>query len=93
MSHLILYGDYARGWRRRNSTEELERRDALLTLARLGWGQDNPAYRQLFTSLYIPDGTAEQMRWYNLQRISTSPNNAVRLMTELGEIDSERRLI
>ena len=46
---------------------------------RQGWGQENPAFRQMFTSLFIPGGTAEQMQWFNdLQRITTSPENAVR---------------
>ena len=44
----------------------------MLTLMRLGWGQENPAFRQLFTSQFIPGGTKEQADWFNeLQRIST----------------------
>jgi pimeloyl-ACP methyl ester carboxylesterase len=55
---------------------------------RHGWGQENPAFRQIFTSLFIPDGTAEQMQWFNdLQRISTSPENAVRIRQAVDEID------
>jgi serine/threonine protein kinase/TolB-like protein/Flp pilus assembly protein TadD len=89
VSHLILYGSYARGWARRGAPpEELERRQAYLTLTKLGWGQDNPAFRQLWTSLFIPDGTREQWHWFNdLQRITTSPENAFRLLTEFGKLD------
>ncbi|MEK6325765.1 MAG: alpha/beta fold hydrolase, partial [Acidobacteriota bacterium] len=88
VSHLILYGAYARGWARRGSSEEIDRREALLTLTKLGWGQDNPAYRQLWTTLYVPDAAPEQMQWFNdLQRVSASPENAVRLLNELGKID------
>jgi len=89
VSHLILYGSYARGWAKRGAPpEELERRQAYLTLTRLGWGQDNPAFRQLWTSLFIPDGTQEQWHWFNdLQRITTSPENASRLLTEFGKLD------
>jgi pimeloyl-ACP methyl ester carboxylesterase len=55
---------------------------------RQGWGQDNPAFRQLFTSLFIPGGTMEQMNWYNdLQRITTSPENAVRLRQTSDDVD------
>src|SRR5205823_106000 len=55
---------------------------------RLGWGKDNPAFRQLWTSLYAPDATPEQAQSFNdLQRISTSPENAVKLLTEMGKID------
>jgi len=88
VSHLILYGAYARGWITRESAEEIEQRQAQLTLVRLGWGRDNPAFRQLWTSLYAPDATPEQAQSFNdLQRISTSPENAVKLLTEMGNIN------
>jgi class 3 adenylate cyclase/pimeloyl-ACP methyl ester carboxylesterase len=88
VTHLVLYGGYAKGWRKRASSDDAERRQALLTLARQGWGQDNPAFRQVFTSLYIPEASAEQMRWFNdLQRVSTSPENAIRIMRVIGDID------
>ena len=53
-SHLVLYGGFARGRRKRGSQQEIEQADALLTLMRHGWGQENPAFRQIFTSLFIP---------------------------------------
>jgi serine/threonine protein kinase/pimeloyl-ACP methyl ester carboxylesterase/tetratricopeptide (TPR) repeat protein len=88
VSHLILYGAYARGWITRDSEEEIEQRQAQLTLVRLGWGKDNPAFRQLWTTLYAPDATPEQAQSFNdLQRISTSPENAVKLLNEMGKID------
>lgn len=88
VSHLILYGAYARGWITRDSAEEIEQRQAQLTLVRLGWGKDNPAFRQLWTSLYAPDATPEQAQSFNdLQRISTSPENAVELLNVMGKID------
>ena len=85
---MVLLGGYARGWALRLQGDDLARRQAMVTLARTGWGSDNPAYRQLFTSLYIPGGTAEQLGWWNdLQRVSTSPANAERLQQVLGNID------
>jgi tRNA A-37 threonylcarbamoyl transferase component Bud32 len=61
---------------------------ALLTLIRQGWGRENPAFRQVFTSLFLPDGTPEQIRWFNeLQRTTASAENAARLMETFGEID------
>jgi len=88
VSHLILYGAYARGWAQRDSPEEIEQRQAALTLVRLGWGKDNPAFRQLWTSLYAPDATPEQAQSFNdLQRISTSPENAVKLLRIMGDIE------
>ena len=88
VSHLVLYGGYVRGKRRRGSARDEEQSDALLTLMRDGWGRDNPAFRQVFTSLFIPDGTAEQVRWWNeLQQRPTSPENAVRMRRAWDDID------
>lgn len=85
---MVLLGGYAAGWRARGDNEEISRREAMLTLTELGWGKDNPAYRQLFTSFYIPGANAEQMSWFNeLQQRSTSPEIAVRLMRVLSAID------
>jgi pimeloyl-ACP methyl ester carboxylesterase/DNA-binding winged helix-turn-helix (wHTH) protein len=88
VSRLILYGGFARGRRRRGSQEGIEQSEAFLTLMRQGWGQENPAFRQLFTSLFLPGGTPEQMQWYNdLQRVTTSPTNAVRIRQAVDELD------
>ena len=85
---MVLLGGYARGWALRLEGEDLARREAMVTLTRTGWGSDNPAYRQMFTSLYIPGGSAEQLGWWNdLQRVSTSPINAERLQRALSTID------
>jgi pimeloyl-ACP methyl ester carboxylesterase/DNA-binding CsgD family transcriptional regulator len=89
VSHLILYGSYARGRRKRNPTQQqLEEVEVFLKSIKLGWGRDNPAFRQLFTSLFMPEGSLEQVRWFNdLERVSTSPDNAIRFMTAFYDID------
>ena len=94
VTHLILYGTYARGFARRGaSQEELEQRQAMLTLTQHGWGQNNPAFRQIWTTHFMPQATSTQMQWFNeLQRISTSPENAVRILTEFSQIDVLDRL-
>jgi len=93
VTQLIVYGGYSRGWGKRGSTETIEKRQALMTLIRHGWGHDDPAIRQYFTSTFIPDGTLEQMRWFNdLQRVSCSPENAVRFQEEFGTVDVSMNL-
>jgi pimeloyl-ACP methyl ester carboxylesterase len=58
------------------------------TLMRLGWGTDDPAFRQMFTSLFIPEGTKEQADWFNdLQRKTTSPECAARYLEVVGNLD------
>jgi pimeloyl-ACP methyl ester carboxylesterase len=85
---MVLLGGYARGWALRLKGDDLARREAMVTLTRTGWGSDNPAYRQMFTGLYIPGGTPEQLGWWNeLQKISASPANAERLQRALSTID------
>jgi DNA-binding winged helix-turn-helix (wHTH) protein/pimeloyl-ACP methyl ester carboxylesterase len=80
VSKLLLYGGFARGRRTRGTEEDIKQADAMLTLMRTGWGQENPAFRQVFTSLFVPGGTPEQVQWFNdLQRKTTSPENAARI--------------
>lgn len=89
VTHLILYGTYARGWRKRGASEsEIAEREAMITLSEAGWGRDLPVYRDIFTKTFIPDASEEQRDWFNeLQRITCSPANAVRLQQALGDID------
>jgi pimeloyl-ACP methyl ester carboxylesterase len=83
VSHLILYGSFAR-FPRRSLAEE----QALLVLMHAGWGRETAEYRQVFTSMFIPEATAEQMRWFNeLERRSASPETAARILTEIWSID------
>ena len=91
VSRLILYGAYARGRIKRGVPEaEL---DAITTLMRGGWGRDNPAYRQMFTSQFMPGATQQQMGWFNdLQRISTTGENAARIQGVGSNIDVVPRL-
>ena len=89
ITHLALYGGVAVGSAKRALPEaEKEQKAAMLTLMRVGWGQENAAFRQLFTSLFVPGGTKEQADWFNeLQRISTSLEDAVRNAMATREMD------
>ena len=87
-SRLVLCGGFAKGWRKRGSATDVARAEASITLIREGWGQDNPAARQMFTSLIVPDATLEEMRWFNdLERISATSETAIRLLHVIGDID------
>jgi len=84
VSHLVLYGGFARGRFKRDP----EHAKTLLSIVEQGWGKENPAFRQFFTSLFFPDGTPEQMQWFNdLQRMTTSTENAMRIMRATGDLD------
>lgn len=89
VSCLVLLGGYARGLMHRDPTPaQIREAGLLLDLVEIGWGRDNPAFRQVFTSLFIPEGTPEQVRWFNeLERLSTSPEHAARSMAAFGQLD------
>jgi class 3 adenylate cyclase/pimeloyl-ACP methyl ester carboxylesterase len=89
VSRLVLLGGFALGWKMRARTEEEKQAgEAMVTLMRLGWGQENPAFRQMFTSQFIPGASKEQADWFNeLQRISSSAGDAVRNLLANGEVD------
>lgn len=89
VSHLILFGASAKGRALRARSDE-ERRSAqvMIELARLGWGADDPAFRQVFAMQFIPDGTADDWRAFNeLHRRTTSPENAARFMEAFAQVD------
>jgi len=88
VSHLILYGSFARmGWFL-DAEEGRQQAEAMLTLVRHGWGGDAPTFRQLFTSAFMPDADIDAIRAFNeLQRVSASGDNVVDLMTAMLDID------
>ena len=88
VSKLILYGAYARGTYRRGDPDKDRFYRALIDMTRLGWGKDNPVFRQVFTSRFIPGATDEQIGWFNeLCRKTTSPEIAARLLETRATID------
>lgn len=64
VSRMILCGGYARGALKRSTEEAIQMNAAIIDLAKM-WGSDNPAFRQVFTSRFIPEGTLEQLQWFN----------------------------
>jgi pimeloyl-ACP methyl ester carboxylesterase len=86
VTKLVLKGAFANGWPSPADSMK-EQFNALLALIQIGWGRDNPAFRQLWTTLFRPDAESAEMAWLNeLQRISTSPENAVRMLSEFPKI-------
>jgi pimeloyl-ACP methyl ester carboxylesterase/DNA-binding CsgD family transcriptional regulator len=88
VARLILYGGYARGALRRGTPDMERAYTAMVDLARVYWGNDNPTFRQLFTSRFIPGGSAEQLRWFNeLCLKTTSAEVAARLLEARAVMD------
>ena len=87
VTHLALYGGYARGRKLRTPDGRAEE-EALISAIRAGWQDPNPTFRRLFSMLFLPDGSPEQMKWYDdLLWRSTSAETAARLYDARGSLD------
>ena len=86
---LVLYGTYLRGRRARARTpEQVAESDLQVQLARVGWGRDDPSFRRVFAMQFMPNGTFELWEQFaELQRRTTSPENAVRFLESYRRID------
>lgn len=89
VSHLVLLGTQDRGpLTVRLPAERIVEFETLLNLIRIGWARENPIFRRVFTNLFIPAATEEQVRWFDdLQRMSTSTDNAVRMWVERAKVN------
>jgi pimeloyl-ACP methyl ester carboxylesterase/DNA-binding winged helix-turn-helix (wHTH) protein len=89
VSHLVLLGAFAQGRRKgARTSDELDLAEAHIEIVRLGWGRPDPMYRQIFAARFLPEATQEQWRSFDeLQRRSTSPENAWRFVDEFANID------
>jgi pimeloyl-ACP methyl ester carboxylesterase/DNA-binding CsgD family transcriptional regulator len=93
VSRLILYGGYARGPFLRGNPEAAATFRAVIELARVAWASDNPTFRQVFTSRFIPGGTPEQLAWFNeLCRKTTPGEVAAKLLSTRASINIESEL-
>lgn len=87
VSRLVLYGSYVRGTSKWPGSDP-EQAAAMRALVETGWGQETPAFRRMFATMMVPDATAEQLAWFDeLQRNSTSPETAARLISAFGGVD------
>ncbi len=88
VSCIVIYGGYAVGWANSDDDEFRKRRTALVDLVPVTWGNPNPVGHQAYSSFFMPDGTPEQHADFNeLQRITTTPDNAHKILQTFAEID------
>ncbi len=88
VAKLILLGAYVQGRNRRGSPTEKEKAATFLSMLRQGWGDENSAFMRAFTSVFIPSGSREQIKWFaDLQRITASAENAERIRRACDDID------
>lgn len=88
VSGLVLYGGYTRGREHRPKAAKKEIDATLLReMIRVGWGRDMAAFRQVFGALFVPEGTSEQMRWFEDLTRTVPVDNAVRIEETAHAID------
>jgi DNA-binding CsgD family transcriptional regulator/pimeloyl-ACP methyl ester carboxylesterase len=93
VSHLVLYGAYAQGRAKQSDAQAEDAARARIALTRSGWGQNNPVYRQLFTSRFVPGASDEQIRWFNdLCRTTATAEMAARIMEFRMHVDETELL-
>jgi pimeloyl-ACP methyl ester carboxylesterase/DNA-binding CsgD family transcriptional regulator len=90
VSRIIIYGGYAHGAFKRGTPASEAAYRAMIELTRVAWGHDNPTFRQVFTSRFIPGGSPEQLHWFNeLCLKCTVGEAAARLFEARGMLDIE----
>ncbi len=88
VARLILYGGYAHGAFKRDVPDAAVAHRAMVDLVRVAWARDNPTFRQVFTSRFIPGGTHEQLEWYNDLCLKTTTGEiAASLLEARGHMD------
>jgi pimeloyl-ACP methyl ester carboxylesterase/DNA-binding CsgD family transcriptional regulator len=87
VERLVLYGGWAR-WSTRVDEQARQLVETLASVISTGWADPDPAFRRLFTMRFLPEGTPEQMAWFDeLQRRSTSAETAAMLYRARSRLD------
>lgn len=93
VSHLILCGGYARGVTHRGNPEAAKFYAAITDVFRMGWDSSNPAFREVFTKRFLPDGNSEKVQWFNdLCVRATTPDIGAELLRLRGDMDATEAL-
>jgi pimeloyl-ACP methyl ester carboxylesterase/DNA-binding winged helix-turn-helix (wHTH) protein len=88
VSHLVLYGTYARGKSRRDDPAELGAAKLMVDLARVGWGSKESTFREIFARQFVPDAQSDEIEWFSAQlEMTTNSINAPLLEGAFHDID------
>jgi pimeloyl-ACP methyl ester carboxylesterase/DNA-binding CsgD family transcriptional regulator len=89
VSHLVLYGAFARGRLNRGGGQAgIDETLLMSKLFELGWGTDNRSFRQVFANQFLPGGSLELLEAYDeLQRQSATAADAVRILQVSSQLD------
>jgi pimeloyl-ACP methyl ester carboxylesterase/DNA-binding CsgD family transcriptional regulator len=89
VSHLILYGTYARGMRRRGDPVQDDEAALQVDLARVAWRTPGERFRETFARQFVPDAGPEEIGWIVEQlRTTTTAENAPLLESAFHSLDA-----
>ena len=92
LTRLAFYNSYA-GAQVAATPEEVELFAAFEAMIKVGWARPTSEFRRVFSSMMIPGGTEEQMRWLDdLQKMSVDAETAVLSRSQRQVIDSSARM-
>jgi pimeloyl-ACP methyl ester carboxylesterase/DNA-binding CsgD family transcriptional regulator len=92
LTRLAFYASYP-GAQAAATAEQLELSAAFEALIKVGWARPTSEFRRVFSSMMIPGGTEEQMRWLDdLQKMSVDAETAVLARAQRQLIDSSPRM-
>ena len=92
LTRLVFYGSYAAAMRGA-SADEVDLENAFAALIKVGWARPTSEFRRVFSSMMIPGGSEEQMRWIDdLQRMAVDAETAVLARSQRQVADSTARL-
>jgi pimeloyl-ACP methyl ester carboxylesterase/DNA-binding CsgD family transcriptional regulator len=86
VSHLVICGGFVRGREKRGlAPDEVE---TLARLIDLGWGRDDPSFRQVFTTRFMPDAGLDAIHAFNdMMPLTASARTAALIHRANGLID------
>ena len=89
VSHLVLLGGYLTGLMHANPAADVAAfHDVKVRLVELGWGRNDPAVQQFFTTTMIPDAAPEQVAALNeQQRLCCDGARAAQIMQARARLD------
>lgn len=88
VSHLILFGTYSRGMRRRGDAFQERQAGLQVDLARVAWGTSSPTFREVFAKQFVPGAAPEEIGWFTEQlRLTTDEVNAPLLEGAFHDLD------
>jgi pimeloyl-ACP methyl ester carboxylesterase len=94
VKRIITVGGYDRGVAHRPKPDGgPETVETFASIMRTGWGSDDPSFRNVFSSQFLPSSSKEELDWFsNFQKLSSSPDIAEKNYRFFANMDLSKRV-